>query len=127
MNVILLLVPLIATMFGVMYYYNSREFTELLLAQPIPRRHIFIGQYLGIAGSLSIILITTHIMSFVEEMADDIVFLLEGKIHFRGKKQNLMNQYQATNLEKAIANILEGKQDEIILDKKGNNQFLPTL
>ncbi len=57
MNVVLLIVPLIATMFGVMYYYNSREFIELLLAQPIKRTHIFLGQYIGIAGSLSISLI----------------------------------------------------------------------
>ena len=56
MNVILVLVPLIATMFGVMYYYNSREFTELLLAQPVRRTHIFFGQYLGVAGSLSLCL-----------------------------------------------------------------------
>lgn len=54
MNIILILVPLIATMFGLMYFYNSREFTELLLAQPIPRQHIFLGQYLGVAGSLSL-------------------------------------------------------------------------
>lgn len=53
MNVVLLLCPLIATMFGIMYYYNSREFTELLLAQPIRRRDIFYGQYLGVAISLS--------------------------------------------------------------------------
>ncbi|HHM21447.1 MAG TPA: ABC transporter permease [Bacteroidetes bacterium] len=53
MNVVLVLVPLIAMMFGIMYYYNSREFTELLLAQPIRRTHIFLGQYLGVAGSLS--------------------------------------------------------------------------
>ncbi len=53
MNVILVLVPLIATMFGIMYYYNSREFTELLLAQPIKRTSIFIGQYFGVALSLS--------------------------------------------------------------------------
>ena len=57
MNVILVLIPLIATMFGVMYYYNSREFTELLLAQPIKRGHIFLGQYLGVAISLSISLL----------------------------------------------------------------------
>jgi Cu-processing system permease protein len=54
MNVVLLLCPLIATMFGVMYYYNSREFTELLLAQPVKRTSIFWGQYLGVAGSLSV-------------------------------------------------------------------------
>ncbi len=53
MNVVLLLCPLIATMFGVMYYYNSREFTELLLAQPVKRTSIFLGQYLGVASSLS--------------------------------------------------------------------------
>ncbi|KGE85859.1 MAG: ABC transporter permease [Phaeodactylibacter xiamenensis] len=57
MNVILILCPLIATMFGVMYYYNSREFTELLLAQPIRRRTIFWGQYLGLAISLSVSLV----------------------------------------------------------------------
>lgn len=57
MNVIIMLVPLIGTIFGVMYYYNSREFTELLLAQPIKRSSIFLGQYLGVAISLSLSLI----------------------------------------------------------------------
>lgn len=57
MNVILILCPLIATMFGVMYYYNSREFVELLLAQPIRRTDIFGGQYLGVAISLSLSLL----------------------------------------------------------------------
>lgn len=57
MNVIIILVPLIGTIFGVMYYYNSREFTELLLAQPVKRSSIFLGQYLGVAISLSLSLI----------------------------------------------------------------------
>jgi len=57
MNVIIILVPLIGTLFGVMYYYNSKEFTELLLAQPIKRSSIFIGQYLGVALSLCMSLI----------------------------------------------------------------------
>lgn len=57
MNVIIVLVPLIGTIFGVMYYYNSKEFTELLLAQPLKRSSIFIGQYLGVALSLSMSLI----------------------------------------------------------------------
>lgn len=57
MNVIIVLVPLIGTIFGVMYYYNSKEFTELLLAQPIKRSSIFLGQYLGVALSLSLSLI----------------------------------------------------------------------
>ena len=57
MNVIILLVPLIGTVFGVMYYYNSREFTELLLALPVKRNSIFLGQFLGVAISLSLSLI----------------------------------------------------------------------
>jgi Cu-processing system permease protein len=57
MNVITILVPLIGTVFGLMYYYNSKEFTELLLAQPIKRSSIFMGQYLGVALSLTISLV----------------------------------------------------------------------
>lgn len=57
MNVIIVLVPLIATIFGVMYYYNSKEFTELLLAQPLKRTTIFLGLYLGVALSLVMSLI----------------------------------------------------------------------
>jgi Cu-processing system permease protein len=57
MNVIIVLVPLIGTIFGVMYYYNSKEFTELLLAQPLKRSSIFLGQYFGVAISLSMSLI----------------------------------------------------------------------
>lgn len=57
MNIIIVLVPLIGTIFGVMYFYNSKEFTELLLAQPIKRSSIFLGQYFGVAGSLTLSLV----------------------------------------------------------------------
>ncbi|MCB7482100.1 ABC transporter permease [Christiangramia sediminis] len=57
MNVIIILVPLIGTIFGVMYYYNSKEFTELLLAQPVKRSSIFLGQYFGVALSLAMSLV----------------------------------------------------------------------
>ncbi|NOX17403.1 MAG: ABC transporter permease [Chlorobi bacterium] len=57
LNIILILTPLIGTLFGVMYYYNSREFTSLLLAQPIKRSNIFLGQFLGIGLSLSLSLV----------------------------------------------------------------------
>lgn len=57
MNVVLVLVPLVATVFGVTFYYNSREFTLLLLAQPVPRRQIFLGQLCGLASSLALCLI----------------------------------------------------------------------
>jgi Cu-processing system ATP-binding protein len=53
------------------------------------------------------ILITTHIMSLVEEISDDIVFILEGKIYFKGTIDLLKKQTEQSNLENAIANILE--------------------
>jgi Cu-processing system ATP-binding protein len=52
------------------------------------------------------ILITTHIMSVVEELADEIVFLLDGKIYFKGSIDALKKQTNNTNLEHAIANLI---------------------
>lgn len=52
------------------------------------------------------ILITSHIMSFVEEMADEIVFLLEGNIYFKGSIQELKNKTEQEDFEHAIASIL---------------------
>jgi len=57
MNIIIVLTPLIGTIFGIMYYYNSREFTTLLLAQPIKRTKVFLGQYIGLSLSLSLSLV----------------------------------------------------------------------
>jgi Cu-processing system ATP-binding protein len=52
------------------------------------------------------ILITTHIMSFVDEVADEIVFLLDGKIYFKGTIEALKKQTNNDNLEHAIANLI---------------------
>ncbi len=52
------------------------------------------------------ILITTHIMDFVETMADEIVFLLEGKIYFKGTVNELKKKSDRNDLEHAIATIL---------------------
>jgi len=52
------------------------------------------------------ILITSHIMSFVEEMANEIVFLLDGKIYFKGTLNAIKEQTKQNDLEHAIAAIL---------------------
>ncbi len=52
------------------------------------------------------ILITSHIMSFVEEVSDEIVFILEGKIYFKGSIQELKTKTQQPDFEHAIASIL---------------------
>jgi Cu-processing system ATP-binding protein len=52
------------------------------------------------------ILITSHIMSFVEEVSDEIVFLLEGKIYFKGTVSELKTKTNQPDFEHAIASIL---------------------
>ncbi len=52
------------------------------------------------------ILITSHIMSLVEELADQVVFILDGKIYFKGTVESLKTQTGESDLEHAIAKIL---------------------
>jgi Cu-processing system permease protein len=49
-----MVVPLVALVFGAMHVYASREFVELLLAQPVRRRDLFTGLYLGLALPLTV-------------------------------------------------------------------------
>lgn len=53
LNATLLLVPLVALVFGTMHVYDSREYVELLLSQPLPRTAVFAGLYLGLALPLT--------------------------------------------------------------------------
>jgi len=58
-------------------------------------------------GKGKIILVTSHIMNFVEEISDEIVFLLEGKVYFRGSGEDLKKETNQPSLEMAIANLLK--------------------
>ncbi len=57
-----------------------------------------------------IILLTTHVMDVVEELADEIIFLLEGKIYYRGDQQRLFKETGTPNVEHAIAHLLTLKK-----------------
>jgi Cu-processing system permease protein len=72
MNVVIMLIPLVSIIFGTMYFYNSRDFVEMLLAQPIERKQLFIGLYTGLAIPLSIGFMLGVCLPFV---------LHSGKIH----------------------------------------------
>lgn len=51
------------------------------------------------------LLVTTHIMQFVEEVADQVIYLLEGRIYFRGTLEALKEKTGQQNVEHAIAAI----------------------
>lgn len=52
LNVILLTVPLVSIIFSTIYVYNSSEFIELLVSQPIQRKKIWRSIFLGLSFSL---------------------------------------------------------------------------
>ena len=54
LNIILLVVPLVSIIFSTIYVYNSAEFIELLVSQPLKRTSIWLSLFTGLAASLSI-------------------------------------------------------------------------
>jgi Cu-processing system permease protein len=52
LNIILIVVPLISMIFTTIHYYNSYEFIELMLSQPMSRTKILLSEYGGIGVSL---------------------------------------------------------------------------
>ncbi len=53
LDLVLLVVPLVTMMFGIISWHASREFNELLLAQPVRRRSLFAGLYLSLVLPLA--------------------------------------------------------------------------
>lgn len=56
------------------------------------------------------VVIITHIMSLVEELADEVIYLQEGEVHFQGSVSALKDMQSQTSLEKAIASMMIDKQ-----------------
>ena len=71
MSVVLFLVPLVTVVYGTVYLYSAREFTELLLAQPVKRWQLFTGLYLGLTVPLSLGLATGVSLPFLAHGFDD--------------------------------------------------------
>lgn len=53
------------------------------------------------------VVVTTHIMEFVEELADEVVFILEGEIHFKGNLSSLFESTGESDVEHAVAHLLK--------------------
>ncbi|MBK6991377.1 MAG: ABC transporter permease subunit [Chitinophagaceae bacterium] len=52
MNIILIVLPLVSLVFTTIHYYNSYEFIELMLSQPLSRKRILLSEFAGISLSL---------------------------------------------------------------------------
>ena len=63
-SVALFIIPLVALVFGTVFLDNAREFTELLLAQPITRRQLYSGLYLGLSLPLGLAFVAGVLVPF---------------------------------------------------------------
>jgi Cu-processing system permease protein len=52
LNIVLIVVPLISLVFSTIHWYNSYEFIELMLTQPISRKKVILSEFAGISSSL---------------------------------------------------------------------------
>ncbi|MBL0202282.1 MAG: ABC transporter permease [Chitinophagaceae bacterium] len=53
LNIILIIVPLVSMLFSAIYVYNSSEFLELLVSQPLKRRTIWLSLFFGLSASMA--------------------------------------------------------------------------
>jgi Cu-processing system permease protein len=72
LNIILLTTPLVSIIFTAIYLYNSAEFIELMLSQPIRRNKIWTGLFLGLFLSLA--------LSFMLGAGIPIILFVHGQI-----------------------------------------------
>lgn len=59
------------------------------------------------------ILLTTHMLNEVEELADEIILIQEGKVYFQGSLLELKIVHESQNLEEAIAKITRKEATEV--------------
>ncbi len=53
LNLVLFIVPLVSIIFSTIYIYNSSEFIELLISQPVRRSSIWLSMFAGLSSALS--------------------------------------------------------------------------
>ena len=53
LNLVLIIVPLVSIIFSTIYIYNSAEFIELLVSQPLKRKKIWVSLFAGLRLSMS--------------------------------------------------------------------------
>jgi Cu-processing system ATP-binding protein len=53
-------------------------------------------------------LITSHVLSELEELADDVLFVIEGRVRFSGSLEALRSATGERRLERAVGSLMEG-------------------
>jgi Cu-processing system permease protein len=54
LNIVLIVIPLVSMVFSTIHWYNSYEFIELMLTQPVSRKRVLLCEFLSMGTSLVI-------------------------------------------------------------------------
>ncbi len=54
LNILLIIVPLVSIIFSTIYIYNSAEFIELLVSQPLKRSTLWMSEFIGLSCAMSL-------------------------------------------------------------------------
>lgn len=52
--------------------------------------------------------ITSHVMTELEELADDLIFISDGRVRFSGSVRQIKDLTRQANLERAVAELMQG-------------------
>ncbi|HEY0040652.1 MAG TPA: ABC transporter permease subunit, partial [Flavisolibacter sp.] len=52
LNIVLIVIPLVSMVFATIHWYNSYEFIELMLTQPVSRKRVLLSEFAGMSSSL---------------------------------------------------------------------------
>jgi Cu-processing system ATP-binding protein len=55
------------------------------------------------------VVLTSHIMSEIEELANEVIFLVEGRVHFQGTMEQLRRTTGEQRLERAVARLMRAR------------------
>ncbi|HOM34916.1 MAG TPA: ATP-binding cassette domain-containing protein, partial [Clostridia bacterium] len=82
----------------------------LMLDEPTagldPEERVRIRTYIGNLAASKIVLITTHITSDVESIADYVIFMKNGRIEAFGKPERILKETCSENMEEAYLKII---------------------
>jgi len=68
---------------------------------------------LAARGAGRAVLLTSHVMAEIEEMADDVALLVEGRVSFAGPVDTLLRSTGQPRLERAVAKLLIERVDDV--------------
>lgn len=74
LNIILIVMPLVSIIYGTQHFYNSKEYIQFLLAQPLDRKYIFISNYISsLIATVGGFFVGVGLPLIVHEIQADIV------------------------------------------------------